>query len=82
MNYCADLCKDEILGSVDGPLHVVPHAGVEAREVLLWDDVVVVEVEDVVEEVAELLLLEPRQQLFPTNLFHLQDDHEWVMVIL
>ena len=45
---------------------------VEAVKVLLGDHMVGVEVEDVVEEVAELLLLESRQQLFPTNLFHLK----------
>ena len=60
-----DLGEDEVLGCVDAPLHVVPHAVVEAGEVLLWDDVVTVEVQDVVEEVTELLLLELRQEISP-----------------
>ena len=52
-----DLREDEVLGSVEGPLHVVPDAVVEAREVLLGDDVVTVQVQNVIEEVPKLLLL-------------------------
>ena len=66
------LPESEEVQSVDGPVHVVADAVVEAVKVLLGDHMVGVEVEDVVEEVAELLLLESRQQLFPTNLFHLK----------
>ena len=54
------LPESEEVQSVDGPVHVVADAVVEAVEVLLGDDMVGVEVEDVVEEVAKLLLLKPR----------------------
>ena len=54
------LPEGEEVQSVDGPVHVVADAVVEAVEVLLGDDMVGVEVEDVVEEVAKLLLLKPR----------------------
>ena len=54
------LPESEEVQSVDGPVHVVPDAVVEAVEVLLGDDMVGVEVEDVVEEVAKFLLLKPR----------------------
>ena len=43
-------------------LHVVPDPGVEGGEVLLGDDVVIVEVQHVVEEVPELVPLEPGEQ--------------------
>ena len=57
-----DFGESEILGSVDPPLHVVPHPGVETGEVLLGDDVVIVQIQDMVEEVTELLLLEVRDE--------------------
>ena len=57
-----NLGEGEVLRGVDPPLHVVPDPGVEAGEVLLGDDVVIVQVQDVVEEVSELLLLELRDE--------------------
>ena len=60
-----DLREDEVLGSVEGPLHVVPDAVVEACEVLLGDDVVTVQVQNVIEEVPKLLLLKFWEQ-FPS----------------
>ena len=55
--------KCEVLGRVDGPVHVVLDPLVEFDEVLLGDDVVGVEIQDVVEEIFELILLEARQQI-------------------
>ena len=48
---------------------------VEAVKVLLRDHMVGVEVEDMVKKMPELLLLKPRQELFPSDLFHLQDNN-------
>ena len=70
----AHLPEREEVQSVDGPVHVVADAVVEAVKVLLGDDMVGVEVEDMVKKMPELLLLKPRQELFPSDLFHLQDN--------
>ena len=56
----AHLPEREEVQSVDGPVHVVSDAVIEAVKVLLGDDMVGVEVEDMVEEVAKFLLLKPR----------------------
>ena len=53
-----DLSEGEILRSVDTPLHVVSHTGVETSEVLFRDDMVIVQIQHVVEKMSELVLLE------------------------
>ena len=83
----AHLPEGEEVEGVDGPVHVVTDPVVEAVKVLLKDHIcfhffliffvflrdhmIGVEVEDVVEKMSELLLLKPRQELFPTDFFHL-----------
>ena len=69
-----DLSEGEVLRAVDTPGHVVTHPGVQTWgdklssqenvddvntvKVFLWNDMIIVKIQDVVEKVSEFLLLE------------------------